>query len=651
MQDSDATTTSSAQNGNGGYVHPSLNLEGIGPSRGVVATDSIRKGELLIRIPSDRVLSGEETSIEAGRMEADAEAKAQSITVSPWLRCVGAFLRAKQSPNTACHSQTYEPYLRSLPAFEEYETLQQWSLEDEVEPFLRGTTLGSLVRIDRETQGIQTRYRQSVKPYLRRIGAIHETEKGSNEQNEAANDKDIETETKTEAVEDKTYQCFLEASMCISTRGFHLLPTANNDSSNTNSRANTNDKYGGPFLLPVIDLLNHDPRRACTTLRRYATNNNTQKGTSCFQMIAERDILEGEELFHSYGTDLTSAQLLQTFGFVPREHSERYVDVDVDVEIARTAPMVVVTSTPVGLRTRDHFVAAARRVKESSFPKSLVRRLQQTQGRAQKNNTQEENEDDEDEDCFWDVHEIPDRPMMSNAPEPGNSSSAAEADEEVLIAARATSGKAGQFLLTESLITLIIAQFLPEDAFLEIFPGGNNDTDVRLDRSILMEDWYLGMLVCQSLLVAIGLKCKEYRCVADVLGTESDKTKADLDTNDEKEATNAVRNSASGNIASAIGRRLSSMLRGEAGKIENLLQKKANGNDRELYGRTIRIEEMKNLAAFCDEIETLMSSLSLDDDGSDDDDDEKTGDDHRIVGKSSLDSEALLPPSKKPKME
>eukprot|EP00536_Pseudo-nitzschia_multiseries_P012441 jgi/Psemu1/32131/gm1.32131_g len=704
------TTTARTASSGGGYVHPSLALRGNGPSRGVVATVPIPKGELLIRIPSDRVLSGEEDETPA-ETAITTSSVSTATTASPWLRCVGAFVRAKQALKnaqaqaqahmtttttttttttnraTCTRTRMHEPYLRSLPAFGEYETLQQWSVNDDVRPFLRGTTLASLVGIDRATNGIRTRYRQSVEPYLRRIGAIVREPRSKKEhesnpqQTSSSGCADV-----AEDAEDETYRCFLEASMCISTRGFHLLPTTANNNpndassqTNNNSNSNANEKYGGPFLLPVIDLLNHDPNRACTTLRRYnnddSDNDNDNNYRSCFQMIAERDITEGEELFHSYGTDLTSAQLLQTFGFVPRDHSERHVPragaKAIDIDIAEVA---VAATTPVGLRTRDHFLEAAKRVKESSFPDSLVRRLRRKRGRADPGSTEEEEYDnddyDDDEDCFWEVREIPDRPMMGTAPPSGTSSlpsaacSSIEPDEEVLIAARTESGESDgdRYLLTEALITLLAAQFLPEDAFLEIFPQGNNDTDVRLDRSILMEDWYLGMLVCQSLLVAIELKTKEYVGVGeDVPGTEAGKTDIDIDIDTESgnEATNAIYNNNNNNNnnnipTTAVGRRLSSLIRSEAGRIDSILRAKAGGggNERELYGRTIRIEELKNLAAFCDEIEALVSSMSPVDDESEEENKNAGGDDHHHTEvESPLDSTASQPPSKKPKTE
>jgi hypothetical protein len=92
--------------------------------------------------------------------------------------------------------------------------------------------------------------------------------------------------------------------MCLSTRGFHLQGLSQDDNSDT-----FEEEYTGPFLLPLMDLLNHNPVKASTTLKRDDAHG--------FYMIADRDIARGEQVFHSYGNGLSSAQVLQTFGFVP----------------------------------------------------------------------------------------------------------------------------------------------------------------------------------------------------------------------------------------------------------------------------------------------------------------------------------------------
>mmetsp|Transcript_4493 Transcript_4493/g.10853 ORF Transcript_4493/g.10853 Transcript_4493/m.10853 type:complete len:496 (+) Transcript_4493:167-1654(+) len=466
--------------------------------------------------------------------------------------------------------------------------------EDKGEAFLEGTTLGSLVALDRSTKGIQTSYRNSIEPYLLKAGAIANEKKtaASNNANVANSTGDEEDAMETSA----EYQAFLEASMCISTRGFHLLPTKPSSHEQTEtaggatiSSTNTNS-YDGPFLLPIIDLLNHDPQNSCTTLKRHQSN-ETNDG-SYFAMVAERDIAQGEEIFHSYGSDLTSAQLLQTFGFVPRNNSTGAL-----AAVASDPLKVSQSSTPVGFSTKDHLLVASKSLKASSFPDTIMDRI-----RAQSSDSAERDDgnfEDIEDDCFWEVCDIPDRPKMVSS-------------DEFLISASQMGGSDSTFLLTDDIVTLMAAQFLPEDAYDEIFPSGNdNSNTVELDRSILSEDYYLGVLVCKSLVLACFLKARTYVHDLDCEGSKNKTFKKEP----EDFVLKAIAVATSSGI---VGQYISSLLKSESAKVRELLETKNEENSasklREVYGRTIRIEEMTNLLAFCKEIEDLMVTLSLDDD-------------------------------------
>ena len=521
-----------------------------------------------------------------------------TTTASPWLKCVAAFLKAKRDQDIKYEKSTpqdYGPYLKSLPKLEEYETLHNWSTQtDEIEAFLKGTTLGSLVALDRSTKGIQTSYRNSVEPSLLKAGAIANEKKtaASNNANVANSTGDEEDAMETSA----EYQAFLEASMCISTRGFHLLPTKPSSHEQTEtaggatiSSTNTNS-YDGPFLLPIIDLLNHDPQNSCTTLKRHQSNENNDG--SYFAMVAERDIAQGEEIFHSYGSDLTSAQLLQTFGFVPRNNSTGAL-----AAVASDPLKVSQSSTPVGFSTKDHLLVASKSLKASSFPDTIMDRI-----RAQSSDSAERDDgnfEDIEDDCFWEVCDIPDRPKMVSS-------------DEFLISASQMGGSDSTFLLTDDIVTLMAAQFLPEDAYDEIFPSGNdNSNTVELDRSILSEDYYLGVLVCKSLVLACFLKARTYVHDLDCEGSKNKTFKKEP----EDFVLKAIAVATSSGI---VGQYISSLLKSASAKVRELLETKNEENSasklREVYGRTIRIEEMTNLLAFCKEIEDLMVTLSLDDD-------------------------------------
>ena len=86
-----------------------------------------------------------------------------------------------------------------------------------------------------------------------------------------------------------------------------MTPSESDEATPPSSTA-TAGPYLGPFLLPVMDLLNHSdsPKHKVTTFQRDGQ-------TKDFYMMAERDIEEGEEILHSYGDKLTAAQLLLTF--------------------------------------------------------------------------------------------------------------------------------------------------------------------------------------------------------------------------------------------------------------------------------------------------------------------------------------------------
>ena len=177
-----------------------------------------------------------------------------------------------------------------------------------------------------------------------------------------------------------TFDYFKSACACISTRGFHLgcgpasdrggVGDGSNDGASAiGGVATTDAPYTGPFLLPLIDLLNHSSslRRRCTSLQRMGQSaavrtamaealgaSGTPEKTggdigrkrggdgnrggsvtvgsgddedgSSFIMGAERNIVKGEEILHSYGDQLTSAHQLQTFGFVEERYIQRAID-------------------------------------------------------------------------------------------------------------------------------------------------------------------------------------------------------------------------------------------------------------------------------------------------------------------------------------
>lgn len=444
------------QQEHGGTIHEALQLQGgdDGPTdqaatataskqnkpvrvRGVVATKAISKGEWLIRVPSSAIVSG--ASIRVHKEESPPAA-------SSWLKCVAALYQTSQS-----NKSNWQAYLDSLPALDEYETLFQWE-QEEVETNLAGTTLGSMVQADRKEDSMRKRYQRAVRPLLRELGLVVK----------ASSDGIVEdTVTKEE------FDTFLQACMCISTRGFHLTSAEDCASGGTGTGTGTSTgtdhdsslyEYRGPFLLPVIDLLNHEPARKCTTLQRDAT-------TGMFYMKAERDVAMGEEVFHSYGDSLTAAQMLQTFGFVPPQP---------------VSPMKRANYTPVVLNKITHILAACEHIKASSVPKQIEDWM-----------TSQSMVNDESE--VWDVATIPNRALGED-----------DAPDDWLVSMDNTLDQT----LSDELITFVVLQFLPKEAYDEMIDEHGN-VSASLDRSIL-EDIYLGKLGCHAILEAIRRRKTEY---------------------------------------------------------------------------------------------------------------------------------------------
>lgn len=245
------------------------------------------------------------------------------------------------------------------------------------------------------------------------------------------------------------YNRFETACQCLSTRGFHLTVQENSPSATESS------SYTGPFLLPWIDLLNHGTSgsQACTTLTRLPDNT--------FVMVAECDIAAGEEILHSYGDSLTASHFLQTFGFVPAT-AVQAAAASSTRSTPNTAPV-----TPAIL-SKMEVLEACWIVIESNVPDHLAASMQ-----AQ-----------EMEDEVWKV--VVDRQRTADF-----------ISTDLPIALECP--------LTDELVTLACLPFLPVCAYQE---AARN----LLDKSIL-EDYYLGKLVCSSLIQAIQTKWHSYTSI------------------------------------------------------------------------------------------------------------------------------------------
>ncbi|GAX13016.1 hypothetical protein FisN_2Hh501 [Fistulifera solaris] len=275
--------------------------------RGVFSRIAIRKGETLIRLPLSCAIHGQDMPIE---YLVEQGTKKQAST---WLRCLAAFHQYQHD-----NSDKNDPYLQSLP--QQFETLWSWS-QEEITSFLAGTSPSLNVAESDEDRvnswyidvaAIEARYQEHVRPYLEQHCQLN-----------------------------SNFDTFSRACQMISTRAFHLASASQN--------------YPGPFLLPVIDLLNHTPIDPVTTL---------QFEQDAFVMKAERDIPALVEIKHSYGTGLNARESLRTFGFVAMEDT-----------LAALQGTVQAISTPVIVAKQD-VLEACWNVIESSVPQQLAQSMQ-----------------------------------------------------------------------------------------------------------------------------------------------------------------------------------------------------------------------------------------------------------------------------------
>ena len=463
----------------GGEIHDALTLEVIDESsRGIKATADIAEGSLLIRLPSKLALDGSRlpTTYEVkGDSDDGSDVTRSERMASSWLRCLTSLLTESatsrgNSPKAGEGVVNFAPYLSSLP--QSYDTLtddSSWSDED-VSALLAGTALGTMVAEERKSDMMKKRYQVSIAPYLRHVGLLS---KDSNDASEG------------------DYTDFKRACACVSTRGFHLQQGEQQGKQPQASKGETD--YSGPFLLAFIDLLNHSAERKCTTLQRDAADES-------FVMIAERNIKRGEEIFHTYGTGLTSAQQLQTFGFVETGAAMRAANNQWNNDSYGITPATLSAAA---------VLSACRSVIGSSFPTDLKRAMEQN--------------DFEDE--TWDVTAGKDRDLLNNG----------LISNDILIAT--DDGP----MLSDELVTLCCLPFLPDEVYAEW------SEEPCLWSADVLDDYFLGKLALRALMKAIGAKLGEYTAVnALSCGLGEGVAETDEGDGDEKllsrllEATNAV---------------------------------------------------------------------------------------------------------------
>jgi len=91
-------------------------------------------------------------------------------------------------------------------------------------------------------------------------------------------------------------EAFKKATALVTSRSFHA-PT------------------GGPYLVPVSDMLNHHCTAPSTTLSSVKI-----AGATTFRMLLDKPVKKGEQIWNTYGAILPNHQLLHGYGFMLDEN-------------------------------------------------------------------------------------------------------------------------------------------------------------------------------------------------------------------------------------------------------------------------------------------------------------------------------------------
>jgi SET domain len=467
--------------------------------RGVYAARVIPSRETLLRIPAHYVISGQcfplhfpaKASVNESRQETvlselprPSNESEDSCMASPWLRCLAALMMLLFSHHdrtaevkilppiaSSCNDrdrlyQFYQPYLESLPT--EYDTLLAWT-DTELRSYLAGTLLldqcihgshePSRSIAASQVQVLRDRYRDQIRPYLEYCGIV----------------------SPSSPLAPQEFQIFRVSCECIATRAFHLdtngnsLEFSQHQQSVIVAREPQDADYTGPFLIPVVDLLNHSSLSGakCTTLSRHSDGS--------FQMVAERSVAANEQILHSYGVGLNAHQFLQTFGFVPWEVMKGRAATFECAGISDSGCFLDSPITPVILSKKE-ILDACWQVVDSGMPGRIASSMKESL------NTKDET---------WVIQE--DAAVREQR-------SASFLPEEFIVSTSSTPSTAS--LLSDEIVTASSLPFLPADAYQEAVL--DNVKDVALLDASILEDFFLGQLVCGALLRVVGARMKAY---------------------------------------------------------------------------------------------------------------------------------------------
>ena len=500
--------------------------------RKVVAKQKVSPGQVLVKIPFCLVIHGgsmPDTYTNKDRHPLDVDNNNNSssnppqvahVHASSWLKCLATLLFHCQqqkeeeeeqntaSPSTLDHPEStlsatattktesdihYAPYVQSLPT--QYDSLIHsqygWSDED-IHMYLGGTTLGSSILKDRTTNTLLTRFTNHIQPYWYQCPTIHST---------------------------LTFQDFLFATVVLCTRGFHSIPSSswNRVSDET---IHSDVPCQGPFLIPFIDLLNHtqdEQNKNVIMFLDHDNNDHDIHSSSSFQLVTTRHVEQGEEILHSYGDELNSSQLLQTFGFVSKQAIDDVLDTKMDDLKKNNSSRI--HKTPAIL-TKQDLIDACIRVHQSSFPQELQSKiLHHRVPRNElhtKNSYSDHNEDEEDIQQVWQL------PSLSKLILRNQMISHLFQDHFLIIQSHVhddddddnNDDYDDNNILSNEIITFCCFQFLDDITFQMLLPTNSNSsttaTTLPLLSSDILEDYYLGRLVYYALQDAVTRKLNAY---------------------------------------------------------------------------------------------------------------------------------------------
>ncbi len=604
----------------GSIIHKSLTLRSTttkNHDRGLFASDTIHGGDILMRIPLTTSINGKLmpcTYEYTSKGETGTSSKSVR-NVSPWLRCLAALIKELRQRDDEQPPQSSH-YLDSLP--HDYETLWKWS-NREIDEYLAGTRppdYNDAVHIDPSTVKAATTaatsnpwmilndpkvFRQQfeimIRPYLIHCGILDVPPTIINSTD--ANEPD-------EKVEEEEYELFQRACQIMSTRSFYNMNASDSDERQHDDTNNSNvdiAKYDGPYLLPIIDLINHAD--TCTgrtnTKLEFTVQPNAPVSSYYFVMRALHTIPSDTEILHSYGDELSNYQFLSSFGCIPinrmtrtqyhQQHPHRYDQHQMQtVTSDQTTPTSLTTTTSHYTKsvvvTKQEIWEACWNIIESGLPQRLATSMIESKSF--------------DPDETWtvtiDKHRtgdcVPDSIVIVQP-----SSVAADQQSTFICSGLLEDNEStidSQSILSDELVTAACIPFLPKCAYAEI------TSRTLLDASIL-QDYYLGQLVGTALLQMIQRRLLLYRPIHT---STIQRLRQSGDLMNDKEILHSLLRGmdATNDSCDSNGNRTNDVLPvGADLNVERC---------RLAYGLTIRLEEKEILNSLANTILQLLNSLN-----------------------------------------